>query len=95
MVQKTAGQMAGSLWKTGNIINSSFAPQNLSQRRRGAENKIWRSCLKTWSFVHPEFWNRILQFIQAAVGEYQIALIVYDPENEVIVKWQTSMSRWQ
>ena len=30
-----------------------------------------------------------IQFVQAAVREYQIAIIVFDPEKEVITKWQT------
>ncbi len=30
-----------------------------------------------------------IRFVRVAVREYQISLIVYDPENEVIVKWQT------
>lgn len=29
-----------------------------------------------------------IQFVQSAVREYQIALIVFDPEKEVILKWQ-------
>lgn len=30
-----------------------------------------------------------IQFVQASVREYRIALIVFDPEKEVIIKWQT------
>lgn len=29
-----------------------------------------------------------IEFVQAAISEYRIALIVFDPEKEVIVKWQ-------
>jgi len=29
-----------------------------------------------------------IEFVQAAINEYRIALIVFDPEKEVIVKWQ-------
>ncbi len=30
-----------------------------------------------------------IQFVQAAVREYRIALMIFDPEKEAIVTWQT------
>ena len=29
-----------------------------------------------------------IEFVQAVVREYEIALIIYDPGSEVIVRWQ-------
>jgi len=36
--------------------------------------------------VYKSFFN--LKFIQQVIEQYQIKLIIYDPVNEVIVKWQ-------
>jgi len=36
--------------------------------------------------VYKSFFN--LKFIQRVIEQYQLKLIIYDPVNEVIVKWQ-------
>ncbi len=38
------------------------------------------------SDTYDSFFN--LQFIQLAIGQYQLKIIVYNSVDEVIVKWQ-------
>jgi XisH protein len=60
--------------------------QFLSYRLALAENKLERLLyLAVPLDTYKTFFQ--LEFTQIAVKQYQLMLIVYDPSNEVIVKW--------